>query len=365
MSPIALVHDYLLVMRGAERTFAAMAEVWPEAPIVTLIYDEAGTEQRFAGRAVRTSPLQRLGVHQRNFRAGLPVFPTAVRRLDLEGFDGIISSSSAFAHGVRKPRGAKHVCYCHSPFRYAWHENADTLRHAARPLRPMLRQVLRRQRVFDRRAARDVDQYVANSELTRQRIRRFWGRDAVVVHPPVDVERFSVGEPEDYVLFVGELLRHKRPQAAIEAALAAGRRMKVVGTGPELGRLAARYGDRVDFLGRIDSPALARVYAEAAALVVPNVEEFGIAAVEAQAAGRPVVALDAGGPRETVVHGETGLLVDSEDPRALARALREDFSSFDPEAIRAHAMRFGRSAFQSRMSEVVEGICRQQAGALA
>ena len=285
MSPIALVHDYLLVMRGAERTFAAMAEVWPEAPIVTLIYDEAGTERRFAGRAVTTSPLQRLGVRQRNFRAGLPVFPTAVRRLDLEGFDGIISSSSAFAHGVRKPRGAKHVCYCHSPFRYAWHENADTLSHAARPLRPMLRQVLRRQRIFDRRAARDVDQYVANSELTRQRIRRFWGRDAVVVNPPVEVERFSVGEPQDYVLFVGELLRHKRPQVAIEAALAAGRPMKVVGTGPEMGRLMAHYGDRVEFLGRIDTPALARVYAEAAVLVVPNVEEFGIAAVEAQAAG--------------------------------------------------------------------------------
>ena len=175
MSRLALVHDYLLVLRGAERTFAAMTEVWPEAPIVTLVYDEAGTERRFAGRAVTTSPLQHLGVRQRNFRAGLPVFPTAIRHMKLDGFDGIVSSSSAFAHGIRKPRGARHICYCHSPFRYAWHEQQATLSDTAPPIRPLLGLALRRHRGFDRRAARDVDQYVANSQITRERIRRFWG----------------------------------------------------------------------------------------------------------------------------------------------------------------------------------------------
>jgi glycosyltransferase involved in cell wall biosynthesis len=359
MTRLALVHDYLLVLRGAERTFAAMSDIWPEAPIVTLLYDEVGTQGRFAGRAVTTSPLQRLGVRQQSFRAALPVLPTAVRRLPLQGFDCIVSSSSAFAHGVRKPTGARHVCYCHSPFRYAWHEHARALAEVPRPLRPLLALLLRRHRRFDRRAAREVDQYVANGQLTRARIRRFWGRDAQVVHPPVEVERFSIREPADYVLFVGELLPHKRPEVAIEAAAAAGRPIKVVGSGPELGRLRARYGREAEFLGRVGDEDIARLYAEAAALVVPNVEEFGLAAVEAQAAGRPVIAVDAGGVRETVEPGRTGLLVPDGDSGALARALRGDLTRFDPDEIRAHAQRFRPEAFRSRLREIVEGTCER------
>jgi glycosyltransferase involved in cell wall biosynthesis len=357
MPRLALVHDYLLVLRGAERTFAAMADTWPDAPIVTLLYDEAGTEGRFAGRSVSTSPLQRLGVRQGSFRALLPVFPTAARRLDLSGFDCVVSSSSAFAHGVRPPAGARHVCYCHSPFRYAWHEQARALAEVPAPLRPLLGLALRRHRGFDRAAASRVDRFVANGALTRARIRRFWGRDAEIVHPPVDVDRFRIGQPAEHVLFVGELVRHKRPEAAIEAAAAAGRRIKVVGEGPELARLRARYGREAEFLGRVDDERLAALYAAAAALVVPNVEEFGIAAVEAQAAGRPVVAVDGGGARETVVPGRTGRLVPDGDPAALARALRDDFHRFDPYAIRAHAHAFSRPRFQARLREIVEATC--------
>jgi glycosyltransferase involved in cell wall biosynthesis len=348
-----LVHDYLLVLRGAERTFGVMADAWPDAPIATLLYDERGTEGRFADHRVTTSALQRLHLHQGNFRAGLPLFPTAMRHLDLGAAPVVVSSSSAFAHGVRKPSGARHVCYCHSPFRYAWHAQDFALAEVPRAARPALGLILRRHRRFDRRAARDVDQYVANGEITRERIRRFWGRDSEIVHPPVDVGRFSAGEPADYVLFVGELVRHKRPEVAIEAAAAAGRPIKVVGTGPELPRLESRYGRTAEFLGRVGDAELPRLYAEAAALVVPGVEEFGIAAVEAQAAGRPVVGADAGGLRETVVHGDTGLLVRNGDSLALARALREDLTRFDPGAIRAHAQRFSPQAFQARLREIV------------
>ena len=357
MPRLGLVHDYLLVLRGAERTFAAMADTWPDAPIVTLLYDEGGTEGRFAGRAVTTSPLQRLGVRQGNFRALLGAFPTATRRLDLREFDCVVSSSSAFAHGVRPVPGARHVCYCHSPFRYAWHEQARAMSEVPRPLRPALALLLRRHRAFDRRAARTVDRYVANGEITRERIRRFWGRDADIVHPPVEVGRFHVGEPGDHVLFVGELVRHKRPEVAIDAATAAGRPIKVVGTGPELERLRARYRDGVEFLGRVGDARLADLYAGAAALVMPNVEEFGIASVEAQAAGRPVIAVDAGGARETVVAGRTGLLVPDGDPGALARALREDLTRFDPLDIRAHAQRFSPVVFRERLREIVAATC--------
>ena len=353
----ALVHDYLLVLRGAERTFAAMSDIWPEAPILTLLYDQPGTEGRFAERTVCTSPLQRLGLGQANFRAMLPLFPTAVRRLDVGEVDCVVSSSSAFAHGVRAPAGSHHVCYCHTPFRYAWHERARALGEVAPVLRPPLGLALRRHRNFDRRAARAVDQYVANGQITRERIRRFWGRDAPVVHPPVDVERFRPAEPGDHVLFVGELVRHKRPELAIEAAAAAGRRIKVVGAGPELGRLRDRYRREADFLDRVRDEALPGLYAGAAALVVPNVEEFGIASVEAQAAGRPVVAVDAGGARETVLHGRTGVLVPDGNPGALARALRQDLTRFDADDIREHAQRFSRPRFQAELQEIVETQC--------
>jgi len=357
MPRLALVHDYLLVMRGAERTFASMTEAWPDASIVTLLYDSAGTEGRFAGRDLTTSALQRLPVDQSNFRALLWAFPSATRRLDLSGFDCVVSSSSAFAHGVRPAPGARHVCYCHSPFRYAWHEQARALSELPAPLRPALALALRRHRAFDRRAARAVDVYVANGEVTRERIRRFWGRDAAIVHPPVEVERFWIGEPGDHVLFVGELVRHKRAELAIEAAVAAGRHIKVVGAGPELERLRARYGTAAEFVGRVGDHELAVLYAEAAALVIPNVEEFGMAAVEAQASGRPVIAVDAGGARETVVPGRTGLLVPGDDVAALAGALRQDLTAFDPYDIRAHAQRFSTAVFGARMREIVAATC--------
>jgi glycosyltransferase involved in cell wall biosynthesis len=359
MANLVLVHDYLLVMRGAERTFAAIGDVWPDAPIACLLYDEENTDGRFADRTVTTSPMQRLGVRQQNFRAALPLFPAAVRRLNLDGFQCVVSSSSAFAHGVRKPEGARHICYCHSPFRYAWHDREYALSEAPRLMRSVLDLLLRRHRAFDRRAALEVDQYIANGQLTRDRIRRFWGRDAIVVHPPVDVGRFRVREPADYVLFVGELLRHKRPEVAIEAAAAAGRPIKVVGAGPELRRLKARYARQADFLGRVADDELARLYAEAAALVVPSVEEFGLAAVEAQAAGRPVVGVDAGGVRETVIPGRTGVLVSNDRPGALARALRDDLTHFDPHDLRAHARAFSREAFQLRVREIVEATCER------
>jgi glycosyltransferase involved in cell wall biosynthesis len=352
---VVLVHDYLLTLRGAERTFAALSDLYPDAPVVTLLYDEQGTSGRFAGRHVITSPLQRLGIEQKSFRRLLPLYSTAARHLPTTRYDCIVSSSSAFAHGVPRGHGAKHICYCHSPFRYAWHENDKALLELPPPLRPVLSVLLRRHRAFDRRAVASVDQFVANSEITRERIARFWGRDSVIVHPPVDVERFSPAQPEDYILFVGELLRHKRADVAIEAALRAGRPIKVVGSGAESARLRRRYST-AQFLGRVDDQELANLYARAAALIVPNVEEFGIAAIEAQAAGRPVVAIGAGGALETVQHERTGVLVPPGDMRSLADALTQDFDAFDTEEIRAHARTFSRTAFQRKMAAVIRAV---------
>jgi glycosyltransferase involved in cell wall biosynthesis len=351
---IGLVHDYLLVMRGGERTFAAMADCWPEASIYTLLYDEAGTDGRFHDRSVRTSYLQRLGIRQKGFRRLLPLFPRAASHLPVQDHDLVVSSSSAFAHGVRPRPGAAHICYCHSPFRYAWHERDRALEEAPRLARPLLRGVLSRVRSWDVEASQRVTHYVANSQITRERIQRVWGRDAEIVHPPVEVDRFEIGTPEDFFLVVMELVRHKRVELALDAARRAGKTIKVVGTGPDLERLQALHGDHAEFLGRVDDAGLTDLYSRAQALILPNVEEFGIAAVEAQAAGRPVVAVNAGGARETVVDGTTGLLVPVDDVDSMAEALAStDFTRFVPERIRQHAYGFSVEAFKHRFATEV------------
>lgn len=354
---VALVHDYLLVMRGAERTFAAIASCFPGAPIYTLLHDPAVTERWFGDRELHVSRLQRFGVRQSGFRFLLPLFPRAVETLPLQDFELVVSSSSAFAHGVRPGAGATHVCYCHSPFRYAWQERDRALEEAPLPLRGVVGRTLERIRRWDRSASSRVTHYIANSELSRQRIREFYGREATVIHPPVDVERARRGSPEDFFLVVSELVRHKRVELALEAARLAGRPIKVVGEGPDLRRLRSRYRSSAEFLGRVSDAELAELYPRARALVVPNVEEFGIAAVEAQAAGRPVVAADAGGVRETVARGETGVLVAPGELEALADALRStDFDSFDPDAISRHASRFSTAEFKRRLTAEVERV---------
>ena len=357
---VALVHDYLLVMRGAERTFLQIASLWPDAPIYTLLYDERGIDSGFRGRSVHTSWLKVFQPSQSSFRRLFPLFASAMRRLPTDRYDLVISSSSAFAHAAPVRPGAIHVCYCHTPFRYAWHEHARTLRNAASYARPAMRATLDRVRTWDLAASRRVTHYIANSELTRERIRDFWNRDAAVVHPPVEVDRFYIAEPEDYFLVVAELVSHKRVEIALEAAQRAGRPIKVVGSGPELKRLRALYGATTEFLGRVTERDLADLYARCRALVVPNIEEFGIAAVEAQAAGRPVLAAHVGGTLETVIDGETGALVPAENVNELAEAMMyTDFDRFAPEAIRRHAEGFSVVHFSERFTaEVARVIAR-------
>jgi glycosyltransferase involved in cell wall biosynthesis len=350
-----LVHDYLLVMRGAERTFAALCDLWPGAPVASLLYDEEVFGSRLSGHAVRTSPLQRLGARQATFKGLLPFMPWAIERLDLSGHDLVVSSSSAFAHGVRPDTDALHICYCHTPFRYAWYESESGMSQAPRWARPLIARTLRRIRTWDRKMASRDTRYIANSRISQDRMARYWQVEAPIVHPPVDLDRFAPGEPEDFVLVVCELVQHKRVEVALEAARRARIAVKVVGSGADEQRLRALYGQDAEFLGRIGDAALADLYPRARALVMPNVEEFGIAAVEAQAAGRPVVAAAAGGALETIVDGETGVLVTPGDIDALAAVLGdEQLKCFDPGLAVANAQRFSVAAFRSRITRHVD-----------
>lgn len=349
-----LVHDYLLVRRGGERTFLAMTECWPDAPISTLLYDPIVFADDLRGRVVRTTPLNRLGIRQNGFRRLLPLYPPAVERLRVDDYDVIVSSSSAFAHGVRPRADARHICYCHSPFRYAWFERDRALAELPSSVRSVATRYFDHQRRWDREASSRVTCYLANSRITQARIADYYERDSTIVHPPVEVDRFSVGEPEDFFLTACELIDHKCVEVALEAARLIGAPIKVVGSGKDAGRLHARFGATAEFLSRIEDDELASLFARTRALIVTNVEEFGIAAVEAQAAGRPVIANAAGGALETIIDGVTGILVDPPTPERFAEAMQAAAErTWDSNLIREHAQQFSTSAFQRRLVEEV------------
>ena len=353
---LSLAHDYLLVMRGAERTFAAIADLYPDAPIFTLLHDEQGTGGRFSGRSITTSRLQRLGVGQSSFRRLLPLYPWAIERLKLPASDVVLSSSSAFAHGVHAPEGAVHICYCYTPFRYAWYEEDRALGETSPLLRPLLRLELGRMRRWDLAASRRVDAYIAISALSRERIKRYYGRDAPIIHPPVETHRFAPGKPGDSLLAVSELVRHKRVEVALEAARRARTPIRIVGSGPDHAALSEAYPE-AEFLGRASDEDLAGLYASARAVVVPSMEEFGIVAVEAQAAGRPVIAAAAGGALETVLDGQTGRLARLDDVESFARAIETiDELDFDPARAVQNAERFSVASFQRRLAAEVSRI---------
>jgi glycosyltransferase involved in cell wall biosynthesis len=367
MAPrVALVHDFLLDLRGAERVFAVICDTWPDADVFTAVYDEAGTEGRFAHRRPATSFLQRLHPTARTFRALLPLYPLAIESLDLRGYDIVVSSSSAWAHGVLVDPAAVHVCYCYNPFRYAWSEREATL--AARPplVRGALRVVLNRWRQWDWIAAQRVDRYVSISELTSARVRRYLGRESTILHPPVEIERFSIAAPEeisDHYVVLAELMAHKRIDVAVRAFNALGRRLVVIGDGPEARRLQRMAAPNVTFTGRISDERVAELLRTARALVVTAAEEFGIAAVEALASGRPVIALETGGVLESVQAGTTGVYYPRSTPEALAAAVEAfDPEAIDPQACRAAAKRFGTLRFQAALRGIVaESVAEERA----
>ncbi len=360
MPQVALIHDFLLDLRGAERVFAAICDAYPTADVFTAIYDEEGTEGRFASRSPQATYLQRLRPTSRTFRPLLPFYPAAIESLDLRGYDIVISSSSAWAHGVLVDPGAVHICYCHNPFRYAWSEREATLA-ARNPLtRPALRILLSRWRQWDWIAAQRVDAYVANSAITAARVQRYFGRESTVLHPPVELSRFSPGPVGAHHLVLAELMAHKRIDVAIRAFNELGLPLVVVGDGPEWRRLRRLAGPTVRLTGRISDAEVADLLRGAQALVVTAEEEFGIAAVESLASGRPVIALRSGGVLETVTEGRTGTFYDDgDDPRALAAVV----SGFDPDGVDpqdcvASARRFGVEPFQERLREIVDETAR-------
>jgi glycosyltransferase involved in cell wall biosynthesis len=354
-----LVHDFLVSVRGADRVFLEMCELWPDADVFTPVYDEEGTEGLFAGRNIHTSFLQRVRPTSRTFRALLPLYPAAIESFDLSGYDLVVSSSSAWAHAVLCEEETVHVCYCHNPFRYAWNERHRTLAERSDPIsRALLRGLFRRWREWDWIAAQRVDRYITNSRTTQGRIRSYFSRDSRIVYPPVATERFRPGPVGDYYLVLSELVSHKQIEVAVRAFNQLGKPLVIAGDGPARRRLGRLAGPNVRFAGRVSDAEAARLLSGCRALVVTGPEEFGIAAVEAQAAGRPVIARAAGGLLENVVDEVTGCLWNG-GPAQLADAVSGfDTAAVDPEACIENASRFDSSVFRESFPREVEEALR-------
>jgi glycosyltransferase involved in cell wall biosynthesis len=358
---VALVHDWLTGMRGGEKVLEELCRMYPSADLLTLVHVPNSVSPVIERLHPKASFLQLVPGIGRLYRYCLPLFPVAIEQFDLDGYDLIISTSHCAAKAVVKPGRARHVCYCFTPMRYAW-DQFEAYFGAGRVgalanllLRPVLRGLAR----WDAATADRPDRYVAISQHVASRIRRYYNRDAAVIYPPVDTEFYSPDStaPERFVLIVSALVPYKRIDVAIDAAHRTGVPLRIVGAGPERDRLKALAAERradVEFLGALANEDIRALYRRAAAVLLPGEEDFGIVPVEAQACGRPVVALARGGALETVVDGVTGVLVSESGPEPFADGIRRALATvFDPQVIRTHAVRFDSAVFAKSIRHAI------------
>jgi glycosyltransferase involved in cell wall biosynthesis len=349
---VALVHDWLTGMRGGEKVLEAICDLYPDAPLFSLVHARGQVSPTIEQRRIRTSFVQRLPGATRLYRQFLPLFPSAVELFDLDGFDLVISTSHCAVKSVVRPGRAVHISYCHSPMRYAWDQfgayfgPAEVGALRSRLLRPVMAGLAR----WDRATAGRVDSFVANSHYVAERIRRYYNRESTVVYPPVDTAFYGPSDdrrtPRSGFLVVSALVPYKRLDVAIDACRRLGAPLTIVGTGPEHARLQALAGSDVTFLGWRSNEEIRELYRQSAATLLPGVEDFGMVPVEAQACGCPVVALGNGGAGETVLDGRTGVLVFDPSPEAFADGLSLVRSlAFEETSLREHALQFSRERF--------------------
>lgn len=361
---VALVHDWLTGMRGGERCLEVVCELFPDAPLYTLLHVPGTVSPVIERRRIVTAFVQHLPRAASAYRSYLPLFPFAISRFDLRPYDLVLSLSHCVAKAVRRPREAMHVSYCFTPMRYVWDLYDEYVGPGAawpaRLLAPPVAAALRR---WDRRTE-GVDHFVAISRHIAERIRRVYGRAADVIYPPVDLGRFQIGQPEDFYLVVSALAPYKRVDLAVAAATRLRRRLVVVGTGPEAARLRALAGPTVEFVGWRSDDDVADLFSRCRAVLFTGIEDFGIVPLEASAAGRPTIALARGGALETMVglgnegpEPPTAVFFREQTADALVAAIREfeaEDHRFEPKALRAHAERFDRPVFKERMREYLK-----------
>lgn len=365
---VALVHDYLNQMGGAERVVMAFHELFPDAPIYTSMYDPQRVHPAFQKMDIRTSFMQKLPLVTKHHQPYLAFYPFAMESLDLRGYDLVLSSSSAFAKGIITGPETMHICYCHTPMRWCWNYDEYVEREQLGKLaRKVLPVVITGLRMWDQASAMRVDHFIANAPLVAERIRKYYRRDAVVIPPPVEASRFTFDagtQPEDYFLIVSRLIPYKRIDLAIEACKRLQLPLVIIGAGRDLERLKKLAGPTIQFLGRLSDAEMQHYYTHCRALLFPGEEDFGITPLEAQACGRPVIAYGAGGALASVVAGVTGAFFYEQTVESLATVLAAfDAYSYDPQSIRNHALEFDMPRFHRRILQFIEAKMGRVQGA--
>ncbi|MDM8532735.1 glycosyltransferase [Anaerolineales bacterium HSG25] len=360
---IALAHDWLNQMGGAENVLECLVDMFPDAPVYTTIYAPDLMPSAYQQWPIRSTWLNHAPLIGRYHQPYLPFYPLAVQSMDIRGYDLILSNKSGFIHGLRHdPSQQKHICYCLAPTRYVWDYDGYATREGfGRWLGFAMSPLIQALRQWDYAAAQRVDRFVAISCEIQQRIKRYYDRDSVIIYPPVNTDRFqplpSSEKPDDYYLIVSRLIPYKRIDLAVQACSRLGKRLIVVGDGRDRAPLEAMAGPTVQFTGRLPTEEVVSLMARCRAFFFPGFEDFGIAPVEAQAAGRPVIAFARGGALDTVIEGLTGLFFYEQTVEALVAAIKQfETIQFDSAIIRANAERFSETRFRQEILRVVENL---------
>ena len=369
---IALVHDYLVQYGGAERVLECFSELFPYAPIYTLVYDKEAMRGIFDGIEIRTSFLQKFPFAQKQHSVFPPLMPLAIEQFDLSRYDIVLSDSSSYAKGVITGPKTLHICYMHTPMRYAWDDCQKYTEDFGFPkiIKKFVPFAMNYIRLWDKISADRVDRFIANSNFVAKRIKKYYRKDSVVINPPVAVNNFYVsqkrGDPPrvesrlsrveaGYFLMVGRLIAYKRHDIAIQAFNKLKLPLKIIGRGPEMRRLEKLAGPNIKFLGRVSEKDLPKYYSECRAFIFPQEEDFGIVAMEAMASGRPLIAYRGGDIPEHMEEGKTGIFFEKQSPEDIIGAVekfREE--DYDPEYIRSRVLKFDREIFKSKIMEYVE-----------
>lgn len=359
---VALVHDYLNQYGGAERVLESFKEIFPDAPIYTLISDLSKMPDKFERYDIHNSFIQKIPFSKRNYKKMMSLFPLAIEQFDLSSYDVVLSSSSAFAKGVLTRPGQLHFCYCHTPMRYVWDLYHDYLKKSSSFLQKVLPPLLHSIRNWDQLSSQRVDHYIANSNNVRKRIEKYYNKKSHVIYPPVSFERFAISdETEDYFLIVSRLISYKRIDIVIQAFNQLQLPLVIIGDGYDRSRLEKLAGSTVKLIGIQSDEIVAQYYSKCRALIMAGEEDFGITPLEAQASGRPVIAYGKGGALETVVNKKTGIFFNEQTPESVLDAVQslKDIE-FDSQTIRDHAQKFNNERFKREIENYIFSITKQE-----
>lgn len=365
---IALVHDYLVQYGGAERVLECFTELFPYASIYTIVHDKEAMHGVFEDKRVYTSFLQKFPLARRRHRL-FPLFmPLAVEEFDFSDYDVVLSDSSSYAKGIITGSKTLHICYMHTPMRYAWDDCQKYTEDFGFPrlIKKLIPFFMNYIRLWDKSSVDRVDKLIANSQFVSRRIKKYYQRDSVVINPPVNVDKFHVGnQREDYFLMVGRLIAYKRHDIVIKAFNELGLPLKIIGRGPEMKKLKEMANDNIEFLGRVDDEDLPEYYSKCQAFIFPQEEDFGIVAIEAMASGRPLIAFRGGDIPEHMEESRTGVFFDEQTPEAVVDAV-ENFEGkdYDGEYIRSRVLKFSRKVFKKEILEYVQNALEKHKGGL-